>query len=195
MALTKNRRGMTAIEVMASTILSALLMTALIGILRGLKAHEQTLEARVQRSPWQRSLDAAIETDLGNAVTYELAPQRLTLRGHGGHNHDGAANWLPATIIYEVCRDRDGTWLVRRELPTSGGGVPRPANLMITGVTDIRLSSTLVIDDAAGEPLDVPTVDANYLSTVKETPLPADIMIEFWDANRAEPLYAYRCRR
>jgi hypothetical protein len=195
MSDAKNRRGMTAIEVLASTILSALLMTALIGVLRGLKAHEQTLEARVHRTSWQRSLDAAIETDLQSAVTYELSSQRLTLRGHGGRNEHGAATWLPATIIYEVCRDRDGVWLVRRELPSPGGGVPRPANLMMTGVTDIRLSATPVMDGAGDEPPASPPVDPINLNIVKETPLPADLMIEFWDSNRNESLYEYRCRR
>jgi hypothetical protein len=191
---TKNRRGITAIEVLASTILAALLMTALIGVLRGLKAHEQSLESRVKRPSGQRSLDAAIETDLKSADTYELSPERLTLRGHGGHNQDGAANWLPATVTYEVCRDRDGAWLVRRELPTAGGGPPRPANLMLTGVTEIRLSVTPVMDGAADEPPVLPPFDVSSLNIVKETPLPADLVIEFWSSNQTAPLYEHRCR-
>lgn len=189
-----SRRGMTAVEVLASAILSALLMTALIGVLRGLKAHEQTLESREMRKAWQRSLDAALAADLHNAVSYELAPQRLTLRGHGGQSEDGAATWLPATIVYEVCSTRDDTWLVRRELPTPGGSALRPANLVMTGVTDISMAAAPRTTEVPDGHQESPPSVAVSTAVSKETPLPADVVLEFWGAHRREPLYAYRIR-
>jgi hypothetical protein len=78
-AQPRNRIGMTAIEVLASTLLAALLMTALVGVLRGLKATEHVLELRSSEAGWKNSLDAALAADFANARTFTWTPNSLAL--------------------------------------------------------------------------------------------------------------------
>jgi hypothetical protein len=185
-------QGMTAIEVLASTILSALLMTALIGVLRGLKAHEQTLERRRPEPVWQASLAAALNADLQHAVSYQLTPQALTLTGHGGRIESGASNWLPSMIVYEVRRNDETYALVRREVPVAGG-VPLAAdNVALIGVVEIRLQPAAVAADAGFEGQPAPEIAP--VSVTVDSPLPDDFVLELRSAS-GEPIFRHRHRR
>lgn len=187
-------RGMTAVEVLASTILSAMLMTALIGVLRGLKAHEQTLQLRRPERLWQASLDAALEADLEHAVTYQITPQSLTLMGHGGRTESGASNWLPSQVVYEVRRNEGSQMLVRREVPIAGGAVTAADNVVLLDVADIRSILSASADDGANpQPTDIPTETPPTFVTV-DTPLPQELTLEFRSAS-GETIARYRHRR
>lgn len=141
--MSRGRAGMTAIEVLASTILAALLMTALLGVLRGLKAQARLLESRAPEPEWRQALDAILSADLANARTYQATPTSITLSGFGGRTPDGAATWLPATVVYAIAGDDRQTWLIRRELPTIGGEAPAAANLVLAGARQIHLGSAV----------------------------------------------------
>lgn len=185
-------RGMTAIEVLASTILSALLMTALIGVLRGLKAHEQTLEQRRPAPVWQASLAAALDADLQHAVSYQLTPETFTLTGHGGRIGSGESTWLPSMIVYEVRRNDETHVLVRREVPIAGGAPTAADNVALVGVTEIRLQPVAIAADAGfgGQPS--PAIAP--ASVTVDTPLPDDFELELRSAS-GEPVFRYRHRR
>lgn len=186
-------RGMTAIEVLASTILSALLMTALIGVLRGLKAHEQTLEQRRPEPVWQASLAAALDADLLHAVSYQLTPETLTLTGHGGRIGSGESTWLPSMIVYEVRRNDETHVLVRREVPIAGGAPTAADNVALVGVTEILLQPFTVSADAELDGMQTSQAIAPASVTV-DTPLPDDFVIELRSAS-GESIIRHRHRR
>lgn len=192
MKLALPNRGMTAIEVLASTILSALLMTALIGVLRGLKAHEKTLQERRPVPPWQESLEASFAADLQHAVTYQSTPQSLILTGHGGRNEDGYATWTSSQVVYEIQQTETTPLLVRRELPVAGGSSVGTTNLALTGAAEIW-TMTAAEPASDGEiALTPPSAPPASVST--ETPLPAQLTIEL-RSPQGETLFRYRHRR
>lgn len=189
MNLSRKPSGMTAIEVLASTLLAALLMTALLGVLRGLKAQEHALELRTIDPPWKAMLDAVLAADLANARTYLSTPQSLTLQGFGGRNTAGASNWLPSTVVYSVQSDGMTSWLVRRELAAVGGAVPQAPNLVLAGVQEIRIGvmpsdSTADLGATRTPPAAAPPVGV--------TPMADGLVVELWTAASNEPLYRYR---
>jgi len=186
------RGGITAIEVLASTLLAALLMAALIGMLRGLKAHERTLDAQAPRRSWQQSLDAALASDLQNAATYEATSQSVTLRGRGGRNQEGLATWRPTVVVYEIRQGPEMSWLFRRELPAPGGDAPRPDNLVIVEATEIRIACAASSGDAASAGQAPRAMSPIQLG--KEAPLVDGLLIEFWGNDQREPLYSYQTR-
>jgi Tfp pilus assembly protein PilV len=186
--------GMTAVEVLVSTILSAMLMTALIGVLRGLKAHERTLQTRRPEPVWQASLDAALAADLDHAAIYQLTPQALTLRGHGGRTESGASNWLPSQVVYEVRRNDGSQMLVRREVALAGGSVAAADNVVLLDVAEIRSAPAELSDDGASNPQNIPPVDTPPTAITVDTPLPQDLSLEFRSAS-GETIYRYRHRR
>lgn len=187
--------GMTAIEVLASTILSALLMTALIGVLRGLKAHERTLEARRPTPAWEASLEAALAADLAPASFYQLTPQALTLLGHGGRTETGTPNWLPSRVVYEVRRQGDRSALVRRELIAEGGGPSAPDNLALLGVAEIRMALASSTDQHDSPFLNENGIEPAYLpATSIDAPLPPVMTIELRSPS-GETIFSYRHRR
>jgi hypothetical protein len=181
---------MTAIEVLAATLLAALLMGALIGVLRGLKAHERMLTSHAPRQAWQRSMDAVLEADLASASTYECSPQSLTLRGRGGRDENGRPTWLPAVTAYEIRATDESSWLVRRELGAPGGSALRPDNLVMAGVTEIKVAP--VIQDSPN-PTRTPSTDPK--PNAAETPLTDNLQIQFWGPDRHAPLYSCQVHR
>jgi hypothetical protein len=188
------QRGMTAVEVLASTILSALLMTALIGVLRGLKAHEQTLQSRRPTPPWQTSLEAALAADLQQASTYQLTPGMLLLTGHGGRSETGMPNWLPSRVVYEIRRTDGLDALIRREESVAGGGPSAADNIALLGASEVRIALATPTD-APTSPLDPSATGPAYQSSVTtDTPVPAQLMIEFWSTS-GESIFRYRHRR
>ena len=186
-------RGMTAIEVLASTILSALLMTALIGVLRGLKAHEQTLEQRRPEPFWQASLAAALDADLHHAVSYQLTPETLTLTGHGGRIDSGKSTWLPSMIVYEVRRNDETHVLVRREVPIAGGAPTAADNVALMGIAEIRLEPAATNVDAGVDGRQ-PSQAIAPASVTVDTPIPDDFELEL-RSDSGESIFRHRHRR
>jgi hypothetical protein len=189
MNLTRLRSGMTAIEVLASTLLAALLMTALLGVLRGLKAHESVLDARNVDPNWHATLDAVLAADFASTRSYSVTPTSLTLDGFGGRNAEGASTWLPATIVYSIESDEMSSWLVRRETTAPGGGATQNANLVLKDVREIR-TGVAATDSALDR--DLASTPPAAASSGSDAQLEDGLVIELWDANATKPLYRFR---
>lgn len=175
-----NRRGMTAIEVLASTLLAALLMAALLGVMRGLKAQSRALEAMAGEEPWKQSLDAALAADLASAATYLATPTSLTLEGHGGCNAQGAPNWLPSTVQYAVIEHDKKFWLIRRQ--ATGGATLAGDNLVLADVREIRIGGQAVDEHDQG---------IAVASAIRPAPVPRKWTIEFWGREPRELIYSF----
>ncbi len=180
------RQGLTAVEVVASTLLASMLMVAMIGVLRGLKAQEAALETRLPTPSWQAALDHVLQQDLVNSRTYVTSPTALVLKGFAGHNsQSGAANWQPTTITYQIVEEDERNWLVRHE--------GERHELVLANVMSIR---TGVISDEMGEVL------SQGATSLQDSPITSGLVVQFWGPNdpgktenTEEPRYGYRFRR
>jgi prepilin-type N-terminal cleavage/methylation domain-containing protein len=139
---TKKQRGMTAVEVLVASMLSALLMVAVMGTLRGLKAHERALDLRDPTASWHRSLIHVLQEDLNNARSMRVGPQYFELEAIAGHQEGAAVEaWLPVVIRYEIHRVEDANWLVRRETQDSHS----TAQLACEGITALRINRNEIV--------------------------------------------------
>lgn len=181
------RRGLTAVEVIVSTMLASMLMVAVLGVLRGLKSQEAALDVRMPAEVWQRTLDAVLQHDLENSRSYELTARSLLLKGFGGRDVEtGSATWEPATIVYEIVEDGHRTWLARGETTTAMPSGQGPRELVLADVSSIRAGVTIDLGESVPTPL--PS------STRREMPISDGLVLEFWSANGG-PVYGYRFRR
>lgn len=175
----RHRRAMTAVEVVASTVLASMLMVAVIGVLRGLKAQEDALDLHILRPRWHTTFEKVLGHDLALAHEYELTRQRLTLYGYGGRDpQTRLPNWQPAVISYELVPQEESTWLVRSEFHVGGG--PPARELVLSGVGAFRFGM------AATSPLDQLATTTN-----RKTPLNEGMPLELYDAT-GKLVYAYR---
>ena len=178
--------GLTAVEVVVSTMLASMLMVAMLGVLRGLKAQEAALDKRMPVEVWQRTLDTVLQHDLENSRSYELSARSLILEGFAGHDSEtGLATWEPAIIIYEVVEDDHRTWLVRRETTTPRGQGPR--ELVLADVSSIRAGVMIDSDESTPRPFPLSTQE-------KMMPISDGLAIEFW-STVGGPVYGYQFRR
>ena len=176
-------RAMTAVETLAAAVLSALLMTAVVGVLRGLKAQEDALAMRTTADSWERSLTRAMRADFENSHSYLLLPESLWLYGYAD-SEKGQRTWRPSTVVYEVRRTADRSWLVRRTIAAwPASSASGPANLVLAGVSAISVGAA---DEEGVRSAQTPAV-------AQESPLFDGLAVYFWsdDAN-SKPLYAYR---
>lgn len=184
--------GLTALEVLVATMLAAILMGALLGVLRGLKASEGALEIRSSGPAWQRQLHALLDADLANAQTYRATATEFSLTGFGGRSPDGRPTWLPGGAVYEVRATRHGAWLVRRA--TNPEAIePSLGELTLAGVTEIRVGRTPT--DAAADSIAASAPPVLQPGDGREEPVTDDLTIEFWGEAADEPLLRHRCRR
>jgi len=184
--LTFKLRGMTAVELVASMVLASVLMVAMLGVLRGLKAHERTITQKSTRLPWQANLDKVLSHDLANSRTYELTPNGLILRGFAGSDvRTGVSTWLPATIYYEVKNDGNRPWLLRRETPQ-----PDVPHLVLTDVTSIQIG--IATDENAAFPESGRLQPPTATQVIRETAIPNGLVIEFWGTDGLIYRFQYR---
>ena len=185
------RFGMTAIEVLAATVLASLMMVSVLGVLRGLRAHEQVLDTRLPNPAWHRSLDEVLQYDLENARTFATNGTVLVLNGYSARSPDSQnQTWLPATIRYEVRSDAHRSWLVRRELPTGivGAGIGE-AQLVCAGIVAISVAA----GDNLGGTYGGPT--GTTANNGEEQPIGELLTVALLGESQNEPIYQFQFRR
>jgi prepilin-type N-terminal cleavage/methylation domain-containing protein len=157
--MSPEQRGMTAVEVLVASMLSALLMVAVMGTMRGLKAHERALNLRDPTASWQRSLSHVLQQDLNNARSMRITPQYFELDAIASHQEGMTGDtWLPVVVRYELRQIEDASWLVRRETQ----GSTSIAQLACRGVTGLRVNqgaSAMDIENATVRPREQAVVD------------------------------------
>jgi hypothetical protein len=176
----KTCHGMTAVEVLVASLLSALLMVAVMGTMRGLKAHERALTLRDPTESWQRSLAHVLQQDLENARTLRIAPQFIELQGVAGLASGDTENaWLPVVIRYEIRQLEAENWLVRSERH----GATARAELVCRDVAAVRVSS------GQGQVNHTNALDANREQAVTD-----GLKVEFLRAG-STPVFQYVFRQ
>jgi hypothetical protein len=113
--VTPTRHGLTMVEVLAATLLAALLMSAVLGVLKAVTGHQKTFTRGLQKS-WHSQLCALLEWDLTNSKTVLETADGFELRGFAGRDLDsGMALHCRTSIVYAVKKTRDESCLVRTE--------------------------------------------------------------------------------
>jgi hypothetical protein len=150
------------VEVLAATILAALLMSAVLGVLKAVTAHQKEF-TRGLPDPWRSRLCALLEWDLQNSKTVLLIPDGFELRGSAGRDLvSGVPLHCRTSIEYAVKKVRDDSCLIRTEIHLDAPNLDSVRRELVLGQVDridlgINLSSagkTIPGRDATeGDPL------------------------------------------
>jgi hypothetical protein len=104
------------VEVLAATLLAALLMSAVLGVLKAVTAHQKEF-TRGLPDTWRSRFCALLEWDLQNSKTVLLNPDGFELRGFAGRDLvSGTPLHCRTSIEYAVKKVRDESCLVRTEI-------------------------------------------------------------------------------
>ncbi len=111
------RTGMTLVELVLATVLAAMLMATVLGVLNSLTRQRDLLIGRRPPRAWQSALADQLTRDMWNSRRIAVGPQTLRLAGYAGRDFDsGQATHRPTEITYYVVNDGTQTWLLRREV-------------------------------------------------------------------------------
>jgi hypothetical protein len=156
------RRGLTMVEVLAATLLAALLMSAVLGVLKAVTGHQKAFTRGLQES-WQSQLCALLEWDLSNSKTVLLTADGFELRGFAGRDLlSGMPLHCRTSIQYTVKKVRDESCLVRTETHLDAPNLDsarcelvlsRVEQIMLGDSGSPTLKATKAADPAEGTPL------------------------------------------
>lgn len=112
--------GMTLVELLAATVLSTLLMGAVLGLLASITRSQRTiLKDHGVQDLWQTRLQELLEWDLQNSRSLSPLPNGVQLDGFAGRDFStGSPLHCPCRITYEIIEDGDRRHLIRRESHT-----------------------------------------------------------------------------
>jgi type II secretory pathway component PulJ len=107
---------MTLVELLAATILAALLMAAVLGVLKSVTRAQKVLARNGPTEGWQARLVNQLEWDLANSRTVVTTAEGFELGGFAGRDFaSGAALHCPTSIQYAVRNLGGRSCLVRGE--------------------------------------------------------------------------------
>ena len=116
----KARRAFTLIELLVSSILAAMLMLAIVGLLRVAAAQSKAAEHTLRQHPPTTLLVDQIRRDFANARHIDVQPQRVRLYGYTALDwRTRRQTFRPAEVVYAIAQHRLGSMLVRQEVQRS----------------------------------------------------------------------------
>ncbi|WP_010583130.1 hypothetical protein [Schlesneria paludicola] len=112
-----HRLGLTLVELLAATVLSTLLMAAVLGLLTSVsKAQSVALRAHGIPDPWQQRLDEVLRWDLQNSRSIRTTEAGIELAGFAGRDLSTRMPiHCPCLVEYFIVATGDRTHLFRRE--------------------------------------------------------------------------------
>jgi hypothetical protein len=157
-----SRSGVTLFEMLAATLLTVLLLSALTGVIRGLHQQTQAAQSR-DAGDWVRRTTQRMEWDVRNARQLRIAANRLWLEGYSARDWEsGAPLHLRTRVIYRVLPGQG--LLVREEVRVEPGLEvgERQVELLACGVSELLVGRA---DDRLSE-LRIPVPDRDRLHPV-----------------------------
>lgn len=135
------RRGLTAVELLVATALSAMLMVGILGLLSTLQVQSRELIQKAQSEPWIQRLSQHLRRDLMNTRQVTASRDRLVLRGYLGTDAISDQGTLEAAeVTYHVVVLDDISYLLRDERLLAVNAVsPRRRQVVASEVAGIRL--------------------------------------------------------
>lgn len=140
------RNGLTLVELLAATVLSALLMAAVLGLLTSVtKAQTVVLREHGIPAPWQQRLEEMLRWDLENSRSIRTTETGFELSGFAGRNlSTRIAIHCPCIVEYEVIAAGDRTHLIRRESHIESLNIDNSnSDLVCLDVSKITIGPTL----------------------------------------------------
>lgn len=112
----RRQRGMTLVELLAATILAALLMAAVLGVLKSVTHSQKDLRRGGPVEAWQACLVRQLQWDLANSRTVTTTADGFELGGFAGRDFaSGATLHSPSSVQYAVRNLGGNACLVRSE--------------------------------------------------------------------------------
>lgn len=166
------RAAFTLLELIVVVVLTSLLMTATVTVLRSL------LRPRASGGSLHPIAVTRIRSDLSNARWYRLPRNRLELRGPLGLDANHLPLWLDAEVSYSVVSTPRGGLLVRSQrLSQFSESIPERQAVWL-GISSLAFHTTYW---EAGDPLN----ESNRTSLPDGwLPLPDSFSFELYDADQ-----------
>ena len=137
----KTRRGFTLVELLAAILLTTLLTTALMGVIRAMNQQRKLTAGEHSLEGWKLQLRQRLLSDFSNARRMSVTDGRLTLLGYASRDAEaGVATHRPCEVVYRLESLAGRNWLVREESPL-GTQTPSHANaeLAAYGIARIQV--------------------------------------------------------
>jgi hypothetical protein len=143
------------VEVLAATLLAALLMSAVLGVLKAVTGHQKTFRRGLQE-PWHSQLCALLEWDLNNSKTVLPNADGFELRGFAGRDLvSGMALHCRTSIEYAVKKVRDESCLIRTETHLDAPNLDSVRSELVLS----RVEQIVLGDSASRTPKDTKAAD------------------------------------
>lgn len=136
------RWGFTLVELLAAILLTTLLTTSLMGVIRAMNQQRKLTTSEHALEGWKLQLRLRLLSDLSNARRMGVTDGRLTLLGYGSRDAEaGVATFRPCEVVYRLESLAGRNWLVREESPL-GSQTPTRTNpeLAAYGIAHIRVT-------------------------------------------------------
>ena len=143
--------GFTLIELLVSSLLAAMLMLAIVGLMRTTNAQSKAARRALEANPATSILADQIRRDFVNARHIEVRPNRVRVSGYMAQDmRTGKPTFRPAEVIYAIVPNRQSTHLVRQETQSNQVvGNRSRMDVMWSGVASLKIFSS---DDTDEEP-------------------------------------------
>lgn len=106
----------TLIELLASSILAAMLMIVIVGLVRTTHAQSRAARRAWEANPATSILADQIRRDFVNARHWEMRSNQVRLSGYLAQDlRTGKQTFRPAEVVYAIVTSRQSTWLLRQE--------------------------------------------------------------------------------
>jgi hypothetical protein len=183
-AARKQLRGMTAIEVLAATVLASLMLAAVAGLIGGLARQEKILRAQVDSPQWQQQFAEELQWDLQNSRQYLAVKDGLRLEGFAARDYvTGHPTGRRAVIDYFFIGNDDDRWLVRREShPDEMTNASSRLEIVCSGFQRLQFG-TVSMDQTAGS-----SSGPNIPADTTMTELPVNLSLQAYGLEPSVPL-------
>jgi hypothetical protein len=174
---------MTAIEVLAATVLASLMLGSVMGVLGGLTRQQRALRMQSGAPSWHRQFADQLLWDLQNSRDVVASRNGVRLVGFAGRDFaSGRPTGRPTSVEYYLLDAGNDRFLVRREeqLDAQTNDNWR-VEIVCRGVRQFNFGATIVDHATAGHPSAI-RQDAG-------TPVPERIAVKIYNVENGPPLF------
>ena len=195
------RSGFTLLELVAATLLAAMLCVAVMGITANSARQSREIKNQFPARPWLAPLAEQIHWDIVQARSFRVRPDSIELHGFGGRDFTTAVAYHgPTVVTYQIVKDGDVHWLLRKEAHVDDlTSRFFRTEFVCKDVGSIRLSALSGQSDVGRQPADplqdlLPPMEEQDLQS--EGPLPERVVVTMIGQDNQTPiLREVICRR
>jgi len=111
------RSGLTLLELVAASLLAAMLCVAVLGMMASSARRHRIIINQTPARPWISPLAEQVRWDVLQSRSFRIRPNALELHGFASRDFGtGVAYHGPTVITYQIVKDGEVSWLLRKEL-------------------------------------------------------------------------------